>query len=198
MKRWAVLIALALAGCEVVDIPGAGQPPPTLYVLNAPPPRAAQEGARLTVGVDEPSVAGGLDTPRMLARTGPNALTPIARASWVEPTATLLWRHLVDVLDADPRIRMAGEINRGFDYDVGLYTDLRRFEADATGGGQIARVVLRARLVDLRARRLIGLRSFAAEAPVSGAGAGAVAAGFQAALDQVSGELDDWVVAEGG
>ncbi|MEM6491367.1 MAG: ABC-type transport auxiliary lipoprotein family protein [Pseudomonadota bacterium] len=186
----ALVAAFAVAGCEVVDLPGEGAPPPTLYVLNAP--MAAPAGVGPALGVDTPKAAAGLDTPRMLARTGPNALTPIARAAWVEPVGPLLGEYLVAAMEASGRFALVGPITAGLSYDRGLYVDIRRFEIDTVNGGQSAEVRLRARLVDLRARRVVKARSFDGSAPLSGGGPAASAAAFQAAVDAATAELAAW------
>jgi len=197
MRRLPILLALiTLAACEVVDLPGEGAPPPTLFVLNAPLETVLIDGP--SIGVETPKAAAGLDTPRMLARTGPNALSPIARAAWVEPVGPLLGEYVIGLLEASGRFGLVGAMRDGLNFERGLFLDVRAFEVDTLGGASVARVALRARLVDRRDRRILAIRSFAADAPVAGGGPAASAAAFQAAIDAATAELPAWAARSGG
>ena len=183
MKRLALLIALALAGCS--------SPEPAYYTL-APVRGAGQGGGPALVELRRPGLAGYLDRPEIVRANSAYQLRVAGGERWGEPFGDLVARILAEDLNSrlpgTSVFTSAGSISAEANATVEL--DVQRFDADATG-----QVILLAQVAVTRGRA----RGNSAARPVrvtvtptSGSTADLVAA-MSAALgqlaDQVAGML---------
>ncbi|HEU5468927.1 MAG TPA: ABC-type transport auxiliary lipoprotein family protein [Steroidobacteraceae bacterium] len=164
-------------------------PAPNIYRIDAPGiPAGAALPADLSIVVER--VAPGLDSDRIAGRWPGMRLDYLAGARWAGELAALLQSALVTGFQDSARLRsVQGDVGR-FRATHALVIEVRRFEADYTGGGPpVAQVELAAtvgRLADARV-----LASFTAAASESAAEnrQTTVVAALNAAFAQASGDL---------
>jgi cholesterol transport system auxiliary component len=117
---------------------------PLMYRINAPRlAQGAQLDANLKVVVGP--MAPGLDGPGIATRWPGQRLDYVAGARWAEELSVLLASALVESLQDSGRLRsVQGDLGR-FRASHTLVVEVRRFEADYTGGGlPVAQVELAA------------------------------------------------------
>ena len=121
-------------------------PPPLIYRLNPP---ALAAGAPLAVDllVIVEGTAPGLDGTGIAGRWPGNRLDYLAGARWAENVPALVASALVEALQGTGRSRsVQGDLGR-FRATHTLVVEVRRFDADYTGGGlPVAQVALSATL----------------------------------------------------
>jgi len=166
-------------------------PPPLIYRLGAPALAAgAPLAADLLVVVER--TAPGLDGTGIAGRWPGNRLDYLAGARWAERVPVLVQSALVEALQGAGRARsVQGDLGR-FRATHTLVIDVRRFDADYTGGGlPVANVELAATLGRASDQRV--LASFAVSASESAAEnrQTTVVAALNAAFARAAGELAD-------
>lgn len=190
------LIALALAGC--INVGGRSAAPPVVYhVLEDA--RAADRPATAQVPAHAPTLLV-LDTassgfydgdPLVFSRTvGTRGQYQFAR--WTERPGKRfadLMRERLDGLGAY-RVSAAGSYLRG---DLLLDSELVEFYHDASHAPGQVRLVLRAELLDMKSRRLLGRRVFERQAPAPSYDAEGAARASAVAVGQVLDELAAWL-----
>lgn len=188
MIRGLALVALAalLGGCAEL----LRDAPPQTYTLETPslPPASAGDEVlrvRLT------GVSAGYERPLMAYRAGDAlALDYFATARWVTPPAELITEQLAAALEATGRFRavLTGAPPPVADHRLEL--ELLRLEQDYRGGGPgMARLEVRARLLD-RDGTLVGQRRLEAQAAADASGPAGAAAAANRALADIAASLD--------
>jgi cholesterol transport system auxiliary component len=189
------IVALALGGCALFQTRGD---PPRLYALEAAPSAtAAGTGAGgPTLLVSEPRARAGFDTPAMIYVRRTHELESFAKSRWVDSPARMLAPLLVHALEGGGRFQAVVLAPGGVAASVRLDTEIESLVQEFTVRPSRVRFALRARLVDLAARRVLATRAFEAveEAPSDDPYGGVVAANRAAA--RVLGELSAWCGAE--
>jgi uncharacterized lipoprotein YmbA len=142
LVRGALLCIFGLvAGCDVVP---PAQPDATrFFTLSGSAPAAAQAQGGLRIALRRIVLAGYLQNPAMVVRTGANEVTFMDFRRWAEPLDGAIARSLQSRLPASPGVSQVwvtpfpAEGER--DYDVSI--EVTRFEG-ATGpsGGYVARL----------------------------------------------------------
>lgn len=183
-----------LAGCALTRELRAV---PTTLVLDLPAGTAPTDGAtkrrwQLQIeAVQADPLRGGT---RVLRRAGAT-LGAYAGIAWSEPAADLWQRLLVSGLAATvPGVARAGAPLHS---DCRLLVELQAFEMDASATPPLAHIALALALVGSADGRLLAQEGFMARAPLSGQGAAAVGAAFQAALSEVWRAVQPWVLERG-
>ncbi len=200
MKRGAcvLLLALSLAGCvnfgERVD----RSPEVVYYLLNDPdaasPRQPLRERAPLLLVLD--TTAGGFyDTDQMaFARSiGTRAYYQFAR--WTDRPGKRFAELMRARLDRQGSYRVAaagGYVNG----DLLLDTELVELYHDAASEPGILRLVLRAELIDLRQRSLLGRQVFEQQVPLARFDAAAAAAAADTAAGQALDALAAWLATQ--
>jgi cholesterol transport system auxiliary component len=182
----AVLAALA-AGCfgglknEV--------PAPLIYRVNAP---ALAAGAPLATDllVVVEGTAPGLDGFGIAGRWPGNRLDYLAGARWAEDVPALVQAALIEALQATGRPRsVQGSLGR-FRATHTLVVEVRRFDADYTGGGlPVAQVALAVTLGRSSDRRVLASFTVAASEAAAENRQSSVVAALDAAFATAAGEL---------
>lgn len=189
MIRGLALVALAalLAGCAELLRDAS---PPQTYTLETPslpPANAGEEVLRVRLT----GVSAGYERPLMAYRAGDAlALDYFATARWVTPPAELVTEQLAAALEATGRFRavLTGAPPPVADYRLEL--ELLRLEQDYRNGEPgVARLEVRARLLD-RDGALVGQRRLAAEAAAEASGPAGAAAAANHALADIAASLD--------
>jgi len=194
MRRAALLLALALAGCTL----GPPQRPPQALYDFGPPP--AHNAARPAANLAIPRVAAPdwLETPTLqyrLAYQDPLRYHGYAGSRWVASPAQLLTERLRQAAQASGRgtARDADVVKT----DYTLRVELEEF-SQVFDSPQASRAVARARASLVRGgRTLAAQKNFAVEKPAPGADAAGGAQALAAAADQLVAELLAWAAEAG-
>lgn len=183
-----------LAGCAALTGPREDF---ALYHLD--PPMARGEGAARAwqLLVEEPHVGELLDGFRLVVAPGGNELQVYRGARWSERTPAMLQGLWIRAFEADGRLPGAARAGTGVRADLILASDLTRFQATWRGGAPVVELVLHARLVDPRDRRIRDRRAFRAEAAAAGDDIAELVAAFERAVAEVNPALVDWVLGAG-
>ena len=186
--RIAIVAAAAVlaAGC----FGGLKEPVPQPLVYRVDAPKLAA-GAPLAADlkVDVGQVAPGLDSPGIATRWPGQRLDYVAGARWADELPQLLEAALVESLQDSGRLRsVQGDFGR-FRATHTLVVEVRRFEADYTGGGlPVAQVELTATIGKTDRRVLASFTVSASESAAANRQTAVVAA-LDAAFARATAEL---------
>lgn len=194
MKNWVLVLAFMLSGCL-----GLGKEPPAVvnYVLEdlaASNQKIAAADPRSLLVLDT-TASGFYDNENLVYSRAPSTRGQYQYARWTERPgkrfSDLLQKRLA-AQSGFASVAVAGGQVRG---DLVLDTDLTEFyhEADTSPGS--VRVVLRAELIDLKTRKLIGRQWFERRVPVASYDAAGAAKGFNQATTGVLDDLVTWLAA---
>jgi ABC-type uncharacterized transport system auxiliary subunit len=191
-----VCAAAMLAGCVSVSLGNADAPGLTYFALaDARPPAAAAApptGApRLAI-----QAAGSdplADSVSMVFSRRPGERALYQFAAWSERPSRSIAMLAQDRLLAGGRFESVTQIGQPVATDWLLTLRLEQMLHDVGPTPGLARLAVRAELVDRRERAVIGLRLFAASAPVAEPAAAAAAAAFGVATAEVLDQLAPWV-----
>jgi len=191
-----LVLAVAIAGCS---LGGKRRDAVTIY---APEAIAVADPSWPTVdwqlAIARPSAPRLLDSPRIGVRPVPGELQVYKGAVWAQTPADMLEASVLRVLEDSGKIEAVGRQAAGLRAHYRLAMDIRRFEADYRGGDMpVASLEVVAKLVHNIDQRVVASRSFARTLPASSTGIASVAAAFDQALAEVSGEIAGWTLAEG-
>jgi cholesterol transport system auxiliary component len=165
-------------------------PQPLVYRIDAP---KLSPGAPLPVDlrIDVGQVAPGLDSPGIATRWPGQRIEYVAGARWAEELPQLLEAALVEALQDSGRLRsVQGDFGR-FRASHTMVVEVRRFEADYTGGGMpVAQVELTATIGKADRRVLASYTVQASESATENRQAAVVAA-LDKAFGRAAADLAD-------
>lgn len=196
MKRiLAVLAALALGGC--VNLGGKNDAPAVVYyVLNdtAAAPVAASAPLRAdppTLLVLDTAAGGFYDSDQLVFSRSAGTRGQYQFARWTERPGKRFADLMRARLDRQGyRVAAAGGYVRG---DLLLDTELVEFYHDAASEPGQVRLVLRAELIDLKQRTLLGRQVFEQQATLDRYDAAGAAAASSLAVSRALDELTAWL-----
>lgn len=197
MRRalFALAVALSLGGCVNFADPSGKSPEVVNYVLNdraAPASRTpARAGAPLLLVLD--TTAGGFyDTDQMVFARNPATRGYYQFARWTDRPGKRFAELMRARLDGQGayRVAAAGGYVLG---DLLLDTELIDFYHDASSEPGTMRLVLRAELIDLRQRTLLGRQTFEHTVPLARFDAAGAAAAADIAVGQALDALTAWL-----
>ena len=199
MRRAVAAIGAAaamLAGCVSVSVGNADAPGVTYFALaDARPPAAAlapPPGApRLAIQASGADPLADSVSMTFSRRSGERQLYQFA--SWSERPSRSLAVLAQDRLLAGGRFASVTQIGQPVASDFLLTLRLEQMLHDVGSTPGLARVAVRAELVDRRERIVIGQRLFTASAPVAEPAAAPAAAAFGVATAEVLDQLTPWV-----
>jgi cholesterol transport system auxiliary component len=176
----AVTLALALAGCA---FPPA-DPPATTFLLDQVPtgvPRGAPSPVTLIVFPIEARPA--IDTTQMAYTVRPHQLAYFARNAWAEPPPRMLQPLLVRALEATGAYAAVVPPPHRTTGSLGVRTEILDLTQDFASDPPVLRLVVRVRLSDEAANRVIATREIVASETMQQS---TPAAGVLAANDAVA------------
>ena len=184
------LAALALAGCTLFPPPGA--PPPSLFVLapqgeGAPPLDAAAPRIEIAPPVGRP----GFDGPRMAYVTRPYEVQFFARHQWLDAPARMLAPLLAEALERGGRFH-AMQGGESAAPALRLETEIVVLQQEFTARPSRVRFTLRARLLDVLGRRVLGSSVLEAVEPSSSEDPYGCVVAANRAVARVLEELATW------
>ena len=197
MNKGLVLAALALALSGCINFGEQPNSPAVVYyVLNDPAPAAV---AAAPVGGDAPTLLvldtttnSFYDTEQLVFSRSADTRGQYQFARWTERPGKRFADLMRARLDRQGawRVATAGSYVRG---DVLLDTALVEFYHDARSAPGWVRLVLRAELIDLKQRTLLGRRVFEQEVPLATYDAAGAAQASSVAVSRTLDELADWL-----
>lgn len=192
--------AAMLAGCVSVSLGNADAPGVTYFALAdaRPPAPATASAAASATGAPRLAIqASGADpladSVSMVFSRRPGEQAHYQFAAWSERPSRSLALLAQDRLLAGGRFASVTQIGQPVASDWLLTLRLEQMLHDVGQTPGLARVALRAELVDRRERAVIGQRQFAASAPVAEPAAAPAAAAFGVATAEVLDQLTPWV-----
>lgn len=194
---WLLLVPLVLSGCFNLGNLGVQRKTPTIthYVLNdtAPiitpaPPRADAP----TLLVLDTSTAGFYDTDKLVFSRSPGTRGHYQLARWTERPGKRFANLMRARLDRQStwRVSAAGGYVRG---DVLLDTEIVEFYHDAASTPGQLRLELRAELVDLKKRTILGRRIFEQTVSLASYDAAGASKAADVAVTRTLDELSAWL-----
>jgi cholesterol transport system auxiliary component len=189
-------MSLLLGACA--SLTGKNEPF-TIYAPIYTAPRPATDAPRVDwqLAIDTPLASDALDTSHMLVMARPGALETYKAGRWRDPAPALLRSLLIQAFQDSGRIVGVGAITSGLHADYSLTIDLYDFETQYRDGAPHAVIRLNAKLTDFSVNRIRAARTFAVDAPVSGATAADAAAAFEQALAQLLPQIVEWTLEQG-
>ena len=192
MRNWVIVLGLMLSGCFSL---GKETPEVVNYVLEdlaASTQKIAPTDPRSLLVLDT-TASGFYDNENLVYSRAPGTRGQYQYARWTERPGKRFSDLLQKRLAAQSglaSVAVAGGQVRG---DLVLDTDLTEFyhEADTTPGS--VRVQLRAELIDLKTRKLVGRQWFERRVPVSSYDSAGAAKGFNQATTGVLDDLVAWL-----
>jgi len=190
------------AGLALVLAPGCvqllpEQDPATIYRL-APSlpeadPVAAQRGA--VILVERPEAPRALAGDRIAMAREQGQIAYIAGANWISPAPDLIQELILDTFDRQLEGYTAARAVDGVDARYVVRLELRHFEAVYDRGNNrapLARVGLRARLVDDETHDFVAVTTLRGEARAEAHRQGAIVEAFSEAAREAAQDLADW------
>lgn len=189
-----MVLVLALGGCVNFG-QNANAPGVVYYVLNDAEPAAAPTPAPVdapTLRVLDTTASGFYDSDQLVFSRSAGTRGQYQFARWTERPGRRFAELLRARLDRLGRYRVApaGGVVRG---DLMLDTRLIEFYHDATSESGQVRLELRAELVDLKQRRLLGRHTFEQKVPLTTYDAAGAAQASSLAVGRVLDDLSAWL-----
>lgn len=197
MRRLARVAVLMLwtAGLSGCLLPGGETVPMHTHVLRLDRPLSVSAGEtwRTAAGalvVSAPLAQAGVDSPRMVYLLRPHEVSAYATHQWTDTPARMLVPLLVQALERTGAWKVVVPAPTAVRAEYRLDSELLALEQQFFQQPSRVRLALRARLVELKSRRVLGTRGFEVveEAPSDDADGGVTAANRAAEklLDEVA------------
>jgi cholesterol transport system auxiliary component len=192
-----LLVALlaASSGCGAVSALNDASKPLDAYDLRAPRdvPQAARMSAR-ALSVELPTTTGALDTDRILMRPNPVQALYLPAARWSDKLPLMVQSVLLRSFEDTGALSYVGRRPLGAVGDVALVTEITDFQAELSPDRKSAVIRLRvtARMVREADARVLARRSFSADVPAGSLDTLDLVQGFNAASDQLIGQVVPW------
>ena len=183
-----------LSGCGALSALGDAATPLDAYELRAPAlPQAGRMLSR-ALSIEAPTASGALQTDRILIK--PNAVQSLylPGARWSDEAPLMFQTVMLRAFEDTGALSYVGRRPLGGTGDFALISEITDFQAElsADGTSALARIRLTARMVREADASVLARRSFQALAPAASTETLDIVQGFNAASDEVLGELVRW------
>lgn len=194
MRAAAVVFGALLAGCVSVQLGTEGARHVNLVLADARPAMARRDAPAARALLIQAVPADPLANTRSIAYArSPGAREFYQLASWIEPPLHAITRLLQQRLEARGTAEAVGLLGQPIAGDWLLAIGVEAVYHDVAAEPGTARLVLRAELIDRRARTLAARRSFEAAVPVERADSAAAAAALGRAVADIFDALVPWL-----
>jgi len=150
---------LLLSGCAAMSTPTIVDQ--AIYVIDQAPAVAAVATQRdLVLAVSAIQSRPGYDTPQMAYLQRPHELRYFVTSRWAEPPGHMLDPLVLQALDQARGFRAVVSIPGAMLPDLRLDTELVRLQQDFSVRPSRVEVTLRARLIDVRNKRVLAVKEF--------------------------------------
>lgn len=185
LLRTVVLLApLALLG-------GCGGATPLTFDLAALPGQARPGTAARSIVVSEPVGLQPMEADRIIVREPGGSLSFLGGGQWADRLPRLIQTRVIQSLENTGRLRSVSRPGDKVPSDYQLVSEIREFDINSGTGEAV--VDLSAKLIAEGSGRVVNARVFTARVPVAKVDPQSAAAGLDAALSQVLGDLVRWV-----
>ncbi|WP_439886638.1 ABC-type transport auxiliary lipoprotein family protein [Pseudomonas sp. MBLB4123] len=192
----ALLLAALLGACSLLP----ESEPLTLYRLPASPlPNQAMGAPRVdwSLRVNTPHGNALLDSPRIAVLPAGARVSAYQGARWSDRATLLLRDRLLDGFRDDGRIALLSSDANRLRAELQLDSDLRAFHGEYRNGRPEAHILLEARLVQGRSRRILASRRFQVRQAAADASLAAMVSALGQATDRLTLELVQWTLERG-
>lgn len=194
MRPAAVVFGTLLAGCVSVQLGTEGARHVNLVLADARPAMARRDAPAARALLIQAVPADPLANTRSIAYArSPGAREFYQLASWTEPPLRAITRLLQQRLEARGTAEAVGLLGQPIAGDWLLAIGVEAVYHDVAAEPGTARLVLRAELIDRRARTLAARRTFEAAVPVERADSAAAAAALGRAVADTFDALVPWL-----
>ena len=195
MKSGRYLVAAALAvflpGCALV---GGGSAPLDTYELTAASPgETGPRRSRTQILIAEPSALKSLDSENVVIKPTAAEVQYLKGAQWADRLPKIVQARLAESFQRSNVFGGVGKPGEGLAIDYQVIVEVRDFHV-MVGGGDRADVELFVKILNDRNGAVRASRTFAAQAPVSGAGNKAYVDALDRAFAQVERDIVAWSV----
>lgn len=140
-------------------------PPPAvdqrIYVLDAQPAIEAKPVKHdVVLGVSAPQARPGFDTPQIAYTKQPHELNYFVTSRWADTPAHMLEPLLLQALEQTASFRAVVQTPGAVPADLRLDTEVLQFRHDFTVRPSRIQFSLRARLIDVRGKRMLAVMQF--------------------------------------
>ncbi len=180
----AAVLSAGLAGC------GGGATPLT-FDLAALPGNARPGSTNRAIVVAEPIGLQSLEADRILVREPSGSLSFVGGGQWSDRLPRLIQTRIIQSLENSGRLRSVTRPGDKVVSDYQLVSEIREF--DIAAGSREAVVDISAKIIAEGTGKVVNARVFSARVPVPAVDAASAAAGLDAALRQVLGDVVRWV-----
>lgn len=188
-----------LAGCGTLSAISDATTPLDVYELRAPADVNVSTTRVLPqdVIIELPTTSGALETDRVMIRPTALAAQYLPDIRWSEPAPVMVQTLMLRTLDTTGAVRYVGRRPLGSSGDFAIVSELVDFQAELSGDGDTAEVVIGIimRIVRERDVRIVATRTFRASAVAASLDDAAVIAAFDAAAARVMTDFAAWSVA---
>ena len=158
-RKLLLLASLLLAACGGLPAPKVASQ--NIYVLEGVPViQAAQARRDLVIAVRLPRALPGFDTSQMAYVEKPHELNYFVTSRWADTPARMLEPLIAQAIEQTGGFKAVVETSGVIPADVRLDTELVRLQQDFQTRPSRVQFTLRARLVDVRGKRLLAVQEF--------------------------------------
>ncbi|GAB3468892.1 ABC-type transport auxiliary lipoprotein family protein [Azotobacter salinestris] len=171
-----------------------------IYRLPGTPLQAQPATARLdqALRIATPKADRMLGSARIAVVPEGNRISSYQGARWSDDAPTLLRDRLIEAFREDGRAASVSSDDNHLHADLELLGDLRGFHSEYVDGKPQVRVSLDVNLVHSASQRILASRRFEVRQSARDERLDSVVAAFGTAGDQLSRQLVDWTLAQGG
>lgn len=188
-----LVVAGALSGCVSV-LPKAPPPSPRFLISPAQFESAGATPVSWSLTIDDPQSTRIYDNTRIALVREPGRVEFYADGEWGDRAPRLFQAALIRSFENTGRVLGVGDRVTQAASDYIVQADIRRMEADDTGGSAKAVISVYVRLTD-RNGKVVAAKLFDAEKPSAANSGPAVARALDAAVGEILGEIVEWTFA---
>jgi len=185
------LLTASLPGCAL--LPGGGPAPLDTYELSASSPDLSARKRHTQILVAEPTALKSLDGQNIVIQPAPGVIQYLKGAQWADRLPKIVQARLAESFQRSNVFGGVGKPGEGLAIDYQVIVEVRDFHV-MVGGGDRADVELFVKILNDRNGAVRASRTFAAQAPVSGAGNKAYVDALDRAFAQVERDIVAWSV----
>ncbi len=189
------LITLGLAACGSLLDTGQDTEPDTIFDLE-PFSSPGGGGDPATIFLGTPSHPAFLGTNKIVVKPGGQEIQFLAGARWSDNAPALISRYLMVSLESGGEFDVQMARQTALPHQYRLLIDVRDFSAHIGSDGLPNAVVeFEVSLVKAKTLEVISSRNFSKNISAGENSKTAIAAAFQRGMDEIAGELKDWLSA---
>ena len=209
--RFLIVAAMCVGFVACVELPGAKDEPPRLYVLT---PKSTFPKDLKPVDwqllVDSPISPAGLNTARIALQDSPIELRYFTRANWTDFAPKMVQTLLVESFENSKKIVGVGREQIGLRSDFVMKTELREFQAEyderlpqnvsilsAGSKPPFVRVRMNVKLVQMPRREIVASENFERKVRAETNSMQAIIGAFDASLGKVLKAIVVWTLKKG-